>query len=349
LNKAKVPTSNAAAKEKAYQDAIKEEKVMAKKIKAIMNPEKETKVEFNPKLKNKIDEAMQGPLKAKTTSTPPSAGATAAAKRAVSAVPQAAPAATSAVKSAATAAAPAVAKAGTSLAGKAIPVLGAAADYAMRKSEGQSHLRAGLGAAASTLGGIGGAALGSAAGPVGTVGGAVAGGYGAGKLYDYAADKIAGPVTPPKPEATEATAAPKPAATPAATGASVNTQLNPAGSSASKKAPVTTSSKDGVTGKALAGQGIGMQDRRSQAYVDQQFGAGKMKAGSAASNLALLAKAKKDGTLSEPVAKAAGAASGNADIDTKTQAIAAGASPAQAAQANRDAGKVMGTAVTPKK
>ena len=255
------------------------------------------------------------------------------------------------------AAAPVAAKVGGKLASKLIPGVGVAlgAKDAYDRAQAGDNVGAaisGLSGAASTV-----PVVGTAAGLAGMGIQAARDKYRTGSYFPdneeikAAVDKEKAPAaptstTPPVSGTSSTQTAPKPAPAPA--GAPVNTQLNPAGSSAAKKAPVTTSAGDGVTGKALAGQGIGMQDRRSQAYVDQQFGAGKYKAGSAASNLALLAKAKKDATLSAPVAKAAGAASGNADIDTKTQAIAAGASPAQAAQANRDAGKVMGTAVTPK-
>jgi hypothetical protein len=67
---------------------------------------------------------------------------------------------------------------------------------------------------------------------------------------------------------------------------------------AAKKTPkktdvTTTDAGDGPTGLALAKLNVSRAQRRDQAFVDQQFGAGKFKAGSAESNLALLDKAKK--------------------------------------------------------
>jgi len=56
-------------------------------------------------------------------------------------------------------------------------------------------------------------------------------------------------------------------------------------------AAVTKDQSDGPTGQALARMGISKKDRLDQAFVDRMLGAGKYKAGSAASNLALL-KAK---------------------------------------------------------
>lgn len=54
----------------------------------------------------------------------------------------------------------------------------------------------------------------------------------------------------------------------------------------------TTGGADGPTGQALAKLGVTKQNRLDQAFVDKALGAGKYKAGTAASNLALLAHFK---------------------------------------------------------
>jgi hypothetical protein len=61
--------------------------------------------------------------------------------------------------------------------------------------------------------------------------------------------------------------------------------------------PVPARRGEGVTGIALANKGISRENRRDQAYVDSVFGAGKMKAGSAESNLALLKHSKMSPSL----------------------------------------------------
>jgi hypothetical protein len=53
--------------------------------------------------------------------------------------------------------------------------------------------------------------------------------------------------------------------------------------------------RDGAVGQDLARMGISKQNRLDQAFVDKALGAGKYKAGSAESNLALQALAKKNG------------------------------------------------------
>ena len=426
---ARKPFSPAAAPQ---SDAAK--KAAANKPKKIKESYADLVKDVIEETKVKIDEGMQGPWSARparrgywtiNSSTPPSAS-TAAAQKAVSAVPKvaptaaapaapavpkvaptaaapaapaapavpkvaptaaapavpkvapavtsgiknaataAAPAVTSGIKNAATAAAPAVAKAGASLAGRAIPVLGAAADYAARRSEGQSHLRAGLGAAASTLGGIGGAALGSGLASVPL---AIGGAIGAGKAFDYVADKVAGPVTPPKPEGTTpaasaqttptASSTPAPAAPAAAAkppNQSVNTQLAP---SAINQKPVNTNDKAVNTVKTGGGNynvynknsdtAASFRDQYAQA---KKAGAGQFKWTDASGKENVYGTGVKGGKMYEPVKPevkaAAGAPSGNVDIDKKTQAIASGESPAEAAQANRDAGRVMGNTTSPK-
>ena len=54
---------------------------------------------------------------------------------------------------------------------------------------------------------------------------------------------------------------------------------------------------DGPTGIELAKFGVSVTDRRNQTFVDKVLGAGKYKAGSAASNLALLAHFKKQSKI----------------------------------------------------
>lgn len=56
----------------------------------------------------------------------------------------------------------------------------------------------------------------------------------------------------------------------------------------STPAAVPVDPRDGPTGQALARMGISKQNRLDQAFVDRMLGAGKYKAGSAESNLALL-------------------------------------------------------------
>ncbi len=62
----------------------------------------------------------------------------------------------------------------------------------------------------------------------------------------------------------------------------------------------TPTAGDGPTGKELAALGVTKAQRRDQAFVDQQFGKDKFTAGTAASNLALLDKAKKGEIKSSP-------------------------------------------------
>ena len=66
--------------------------------------------------------------------------------------------------------------------------------------------------------------------------------------------------------------------------------LNSPQSAAKVSAPaaVPVDPRDGPTGQALARMGISKQNRLDQAFVDKMLGAGKYKAGSAESNLALL-------------------------------------------------------------
>ena len=142
--------------------------------------------------------------------------------------------------------------------------------------------------------------------------------------------------------------------------------------------PVPARRGEGVTGVALANQGISRENRRDQAYVDSVFGAGKMKAGSAESNLALLKHAKNNqgsqtpagngnvtqGKTAAPVAPASSGEKGvatataiantdkaietNAKNGTSSQLAGAPKSaenvtPAQQITANRDAGAAGGT------
>lgn len=64
-------------------------------------------------------------------------------------------------------------------------------------------------------------------------------------------------------------------------------------------APVPVDPRDGPTGQALARMGISKQNRLDQAFVDKMLGAGKYKAGSAESNLALL-KTKPQAPVTPP-------------------------------------------------
>jgi hypothetical protein len=57
--------------------------------------------------------------------------------------------------------------------------------------------------------------------------------------------------------------------------------------------PVAVDPRDGAVGKSLASMGVSKQDRLNQAFVDSTLGAGKYKAGSAESNMALQAYFKK--------------------------------------------------------
>lgn len=86
-----------------------------------------------------------------------------------------------------------------------------------------------------------------------------------------------------------------PAFSPAASDAAFNQALarmnEPQADSAAKvstPAAVPVDPRDGPTGQALARMGISKQNRLDQAFVDRMLGAGKYKAGSAESNLALL-------------------------------------------------------------
>lgn len=57
---------------------------------------------------------------------------------------------------------------------------------------------------------------------------------------------------------------------------------------------------EGEVGQDLIGMGVSKQDRLDQAFVDKKLGAGKYRAGSAESNLALLALMKKGGSTTTP-------------------------------------------------
>lgn len=90
-------------------------------------------------------------------------------------------------------------------------------------------------------------------------------------------------------------AAPAPEFSPAASDAAFNQALarmaEPQADSAAKvstPAAVPVDPRDGPTGQALARMGISKQNRLDQAFVDRMLGAGKFRAGSAESNLALL-------------------------------------------------------------
>ena len=172
---------------------------------------------------------------------------------------------------------PAVKTAGKVAGAAAIPV-GGYFDYSERREKGESPLRAAGGAAASAIGAIGGAAAGTLAAPVaGTIAGGVIGGYGAGQAYDWAMDRIAGKVTPSNQSGTDPTK-----------------QQTASGTGA--RPPVQAPKGEGALGIRLAGQGVSREDRRSQEFVDKTLGAGKFKAGSAASNYALEKHFKEAGT-----------------------------------------------------
>jgi len=94
-----------------------------------------------------------------------------------------------------------------------------------------------------------------------------------------------------------ASAAPAAPAAPAATAVTAPAQAGKA---------LTAAPQDGVVGQDLAKMGISRQNRLDQAFVDKALGAGKYTAGSAESNLALQALAKKNGgKLPQPPAAAA--------------------------------------------
>ena len=172
---------------------------------------------------------------------------------------------------------PAVKTAGKVAGAAAIPV-GGYFDYSERREKGESPLRAAGGAAASAIGAIGGAAAGTLAAPVaGTIAGGVIGGYGAGQAYDWAMDRIAGKVTPSNQSGTDPTK-----------------QQTASGTGA--RPPVQAPKGEGALGTRLAGQGVSREERRSQEFVDKTLGAGKFKAGSAASNYALEKHFKEAGT-----------------------------------------------------
>ena len=172
---------------------------------------------------------------------------------------------------------PAIKTAGKVAGAAAVPV-GGYFDYSERREKGESPLRAAGGTIASAIGTVGGAAAGSLAAPVvGTVAGGLAGGYGASQAYDWAMDRIAGKVTPPNQSGTDPTK-----------------QQTPSGT----RPPVQAPKGEGALGTRLAGQGVSREDRRSQEFVDKTLGAGKFKAGSAASNYALEKHFKEVGTKS---------------------------------------------------
>jgi hypothetical protein len=104
-----------------------------------------------------------------------------------------------------------------------------------------------------------------------------------------------------------------------------------------KGEPVDTSAKvkpagDGPTGLALAKLGITRDNRRDQAFVDKTLGAGKFTAGTAASNLALLAAAEEKAKKPADAAPAQ-AAPAPAPAQAAPAPAQAAPAPAQAAPA----------------
>ena len=229
---------------------------------------------------------------------------------------------------------PAIKTAGKVAGAAAVPV-GGYFDYSERREKGESPLRAAGGTIASAIGTVGGAAAGSLAAPVvGTVAGGLAGGYGASQAYDWAMDRIAGKVTPPNQSGTDPTK-----------------QQTPSGT----RPPVQAPKGEGALGTRLAGQGVSREDRRSQEFVDKTLGAGKFKAGSAASNYALEKHFKEVGTKSPsgttPPAGTAPEMRGPAaerPTDPKTGRPSAAIEPAVIqAQKNQAAGKTNAAGIAP--
>lgn len=116
------------------------------------------------------------------------------------------------------------------------------------------------------------------------------------------------------------------------------------------KAPVQAAKGEGATGKALASSGIGKTERRSQEFVDKTLGAGKFKAGSAESNIALqkysagLQKAATPAGAPAAAAKPAAAAAKPAAAAPATPA----AKPAAAAPAAKPAAAAPSAVSAPK-
>ena len=88
-----------------------------------------------------------------------------------------------------------------------------------------------------------------------------------------------------------------------------------ANQAAAVRPPVAVDPRDGAVGQALAKLGVSKTDRLNQAFVDSTLGAGKYKAGSAESNMALQAHFKKQGSGSgAPATQAAGSVPASASL-----------------------------------
>ena len=82
-----------------------------------------------------------------------------------------------------------------------------------------------------------------------------------------------------------------------------------ANQAAAVRPPVAVDPRDGAVGQSLAKMGVSKQDRLDQKFVDSTLGAGKYKAGSAESNMALQAHFKKQaGGSGAPVTPATSSA-----------------------------------------
>ena len=88
-----------------------------------------------------------------------------------------------------------------------------------------------------------------------------------------------------------------------------------ANQAAAVRPPVAVDPRDGAVGQALAKLGVSKTDRLNQTFVDSTLGAGKYKAGSAESNMALQAHFKKQGGGSgAPLTRAAGSLPASASL-----------------------------------
>ena len=109
-----------------------------------------------------------------------------------------------------------------------------------------------------------------------------------------------------------------------------------ANQAAAVRPPVAVDPRDGAVGQALAKLGVSKKDRLDQAFVDSTLGAGKYKAGSADSNMALQAHFKKQGSGSgAPASTPRPAASAPASAPAAPTPAPAAPTPAPGAGAGR--------------
>jgi hypothetical protein len=88
-----------------------------------------------------------------------------------------------------------------------------------------------------------------------------------------------------------------------------------ANQAAAVRPPVAVDPRDGAVGQSLAKMGVSKQDRLDQKFVDSTLGAGKYKAGSAESNMALQAHFKKQaGGSGAPVTPATSSVPASASL-----------------------------------